>query len=489
MVFMENSNFINPPNQNPANQNLPPSSQNGSNENLFDQSLPVEIILKIFSHLENEELQSNTNVSQYWKNLTVDAAKISEFYKIKEFASCIAHSLPECYHSQKKSLLELTDNKFVGIFNLTQLKFSIESAKSNFIKILTEIEDKDLANLENDLDSIPPLFEDVINLAKIHRKIEQTKLMNGSEKLESAQKILNECQAKGYKKLGIETAKSFNLEQSLRAWVENDVKEGNLSFEIVEMIASPFQKDLALLSIAKYYLENNDLEKCLKVIKKISDMEQARFILSDLIKLSLDKDDENGALDFFKLIPAYKEVKESSAMMILEFYSQKGEITKFIQFTKNMPNYAKEIRNSSDLKILNKTVLQGLLQDNNIDSALKLIHVILPEFKDEAYLDMIKILAEKGEFDLAQKMSMHTSLKNTAYVHIAVELFLRGKVDKAKKLIKKIDIPAAQDSCFRQICKKLIEQQKFDLALKVAKKIKEPSLKDDTIRLISQQMT
>lgn len=143
------------------------------------ETLPIELLWEIFSHLNDRDLQSTSGVNHKWSHLSISVAMHYKFSSIRSFALFLIENLSEeIYPEERKELFSLKnyiDN--LNPSNKKQVKLLVPELEENFLFILKDLEDVDLTALKkipiennrNIFSGIPDL--DAFDLAKLYKRI------------------------------------------------------------------------------------------------------------------------------------------------------------------------------------------------------------------------------------------------------------------------------------------------------------------------------
>lgn len=127
--------------------------------------LPSELIQKVLSYLNEEDLQSTVQVSHRWRVETIEWVIQDKFSQIKKTLRFFSENLnPELYQDQIKGLGKIVEgmnlftskhfdfeevNSEVQIKSLLEVKQHTLRLREEILKILQDIKDEGLSLLEN----------------------------------------------------------------------------------------------------------------------------------------------------------------------------------------------------------------------------------------------------------------------------------------------------------------------------------------------------
>lgn len=277
-------------------------------------SLPVEIFIKVLSYLGAMDLEQTSLVSHHWNVISIDAA----WQIVKEFLNPL-----------KIDTLKLNVDILVGV------KCSLHTIKE---KVLNILKNEDLSRFKTKRRSL--FFENVIDLAKIYKKIDKAnKMAEGDQRW---------------------NALSSSCEKLLD---KNCFKK---AIEVAHMILNENKKETALTHITLALGRKEDIDNGLEVANMISDEDQRfkalnemflsfrgnHFYFSGPLEQSRDLDER---IEIAKMIPF--EIEKGDALQDLsEQLFQRGNSAKAIRVLNMIPN---ETQRKEAFQDLYKTFMQS----------------------------------------------------------------------------------------------------------------------------------
>lgn len=132
----------------------------------IDTTLSVEDLSYVFSKLDPKDIASTNTVSQYWRSLSVSAARTTQSNRFKSFALLIINNVEEKEKFQK--LLSETKISGENVLNLMQIKTTLLHSKDAFILLLNKLKIEKLKYLESICQTVekPLFFGNIFSVVK-----------------------------------------------------------------------------------------------------------------------------------------------------------------------------------------------------------------------------------------------------------------------------------------------------------------------------------
>lgn len=131
----------------------------------------LTVAKEVLFSLDDRDIQHSL-VSRDWN--VIDTAKYEEFSGLKSLARDLNKNLPESYENQKKKFFNIeSDTKILHSENLMQAESCIYGMKEKILNILKDLKEEDLKNLERLSKDKPKFFENVFDLTRIYKRLDQ----------------------------------------------------------------------------------------------------------------------------------------------------------------------------------------------------------------------------------------------------------------------------------------------------------------------------
>ncbi len=318
-------------------------------------SLPEELLEKIFSNLSEIDLQATACVNRDISRSVIAAANFSEPHSIRNFIQILIQRLHgEIFPGAREQLVRISHNiRFHHFVNLRLLKEDILEVKAKLINILKILDEKTLQNLSENI--YPPRFlEDIFELVPI--EIERDE--------------------------GISIYHEARRAAALRS-ISTVLAQGNID-RAIEVATSIPQKDIrgdGLSYISRALAQEGNIDRAIEVATLIPQKDIRGDGLSDISRVLVKGGNMDRAIEVATLIPQ-KNRRGCMFSYISRTLAEGGNIDRAIEVATLIPN--EDIRGGR-LSDISSTLAQG----GNIDRAIEVATSISDEAIKEQALSHI----------------------------------------------------------------------------------------------------
>lgn len=255
--------------------------------------LPVEIFIKIFSSLDDKDIQRASLATHSWNVIAVDTVARNEFSKVKKFADFLSKSMPENSSEATEQLFAIgSDRKILNSISIMQVKSSINVLHDQILKILINLNENDLNNLEelSKNEPKPKSYEHIFALAKIYKKLEEADQLEEFEKNIALKEIPKQLASYGRVDKALEVAammtNKFTQSLALKEISAVLIENGNFdkAEEVAKTIKTELTKDVAFRDLAAALTRSGNFQRATDVSNMIENPATKEWALRDIHK-------------------------------------------------------------------------------------------------------------------------------------------------------------------------------------------------------------
>lgn len=234
-----------------------------------DLSLPLDVTQIIFSGLDEEDLLNTIKVSSDWKKASLELSK-NEYKSIEAFVNWVAPKLGEISTEQKAKLVEVMEGtKVLESVNILEIKSTTKNFSNLIVKIVSELSDDELDNLENLIkkEHKPPIFEKFLKLARLHHDLMGALKITGAARFPIILAISNQFIALGSNEMALNIAIYMGSTEIAKNAIESLIISNKLK-QVSGMVYKCFDSDNPL------YFRRNLFADMIDIFKKNNNLEQ-----------------------------------------------------------------------------------------------------------------------------------------------------------------------------------------------------------------------
>ena len=155
--------------------------------------IPYELLDFILSHLDESNKQETVKVSKLWNERTIKTASEQENAKVGEGIQTLISKIDSKKYSDViKNLNQLlNENPICHSESLIHLKENLDSVKVVIANELSQLEIPDLNKLKTEIsqENIPQILKNIVDVAKVYKKINHLSKEDISTRTRNAQKL------------------------------------------------------------------------------------------------------------------------------------------------------------------------------------------------------------------------------------------------------------------------------------------------------------